>query len=76
VPLMCSTVRALPSAATPPLLADGSRRAQLGREGRRRAVRLYDYARVAAATRDVYDEVVLATGRAGQEAVSRRERGA
>jgi len=57
------------------LLADGSRRAQLGREGRRRAVRLYDYARVAAATRDVYDEVVLATRRAGRPAVSRRGAG-
>jgi D-inositol-3-phosphate glycosyltransferase len=58
------------------LLPDTSRRAQLGREGRRRAVRLYDYARVAAATRDVYDEVVLATRRAGQRAASRRGAGA
>jgi D-inositol-3-phosphate glycosyltransferase len=58
------------------LLPDASRRAQLGREGRRRAVRLYDYARVAAATRDVYDEVVLATRRAGRPAATRRGAGA
>ena len=58
------------------LLPDASRRAQLGREGRRRAVRLYDYARVAAATRDIYDEVVPATRRAGQPAASRWGAGA
>jgi glycosyltransferase involved in cell wall biosynthesis len=43
------------------LLADGERRAALGREGRRRARRLFDFDRIAAATREVYEEVALRT---------------
>ena len=47
------------AAALHALLADGERRAALGREGRRRARRLYDFDRIAAATREVYEEVAL-----------------
>jgi glycosyltransferase involved in cell wall biosynthesis len=43
------------------LLADGERRAALGREGRRRARRLFDFDRIAAATREVYEEVAPRT---------------
>jgi glycosyltransferase involved in cell wall biosynthesis len=50
-------VRAL-AAALRDLLADPARREQLGREGRRRARRLYDFDRIAASTRDVYQELV------------------
>jgi D-inositol-3-phosphate glycosyltransferase len=46
------------AAALRDLLADPARREQLGREGRRRARRLYDFDRIAASTRDVYDELV------------------
>ena len=46
------------AAALRDLLADVPRRAELGREGRRRARRLYDFDRIAAATQAVYDEVV------------------
>jgi D-inositol-3-phosphate glycosyltransferase len=48
------------AAALRDLLADGARRSALGLEGRRRARRLYDFDRIAAATREVYDEVVPA----------------
>ena len=44
------------------LLDDPARRAELGRQGRLRAQRLYDFDRIAAATCEVYDEV-LATRR-------------
>jgi glycosyltransferase involved in cell wall biosynthesis len=47
------------AAALRALLADGERRAALGRDGRRRARRLYDFDRIAAATREVYEEVAL-----------------
>jgi D-inositol-3-phosphate glycosyltransferase len=43
------------------LLADGERRAALGREGRRRARRLFDFDRIAAATREVYEDIALRT---------------
>jgi D-inositol-3-phosphate glycosyltransferase len=46
------------AAALRELLADPARREQLGREGRRRARRLYDFDRIAACTRDVYAELV------------------
>jgi D-inositol-3-phosphate glycosyltransferase len=42
------------------LLADPARRAALGAEGRRRARRLYGFDRIAAATRQVYEEVLPA----------------
>jgi D-inositol-3-phosphate glycosyltransferase len=45
------------AAALRDLLADDPRRAELGREGRRRAQRLYAFDRIAAATREVYDEL-------------------
>jgi D-inositol-3-phosphate glycosyltransferase len=47
------------AAALRALLADGERRAALGRDGRRRARRLYGFDRIAAATREVYEEVAL-----------------
>jgi D-inositol-3-phosphate glycosyltransferase len=40
------------------LLDDPARRAQLGYEGRRRAERLYDFDRIAGATREVYEAVI------------------
>jgi D-inositol-3-phosphate glycosyltransferase len=46
------------AAALRDLLADPARREQLGRQGRLRARRLYDFDRIAATTRDVYDELV------------------
>jgi D-inositol-3-phosphate glycosyltransferase len=46
------------------LLADGDRRAALGAAGQERARRLYDYDRIAAVTRDVYDEVAAPARRA------------
>jgi glycosyltransferase involved in cell wall biosynthesis len=46
------------AAALRDLLADPARRAELGRQGRRRACRLYDFDRIAAATREVYEGVV------------------
>jgi len=52
------------------LLADAERRAQLGREGCRRARRLYDFDRIAAATCEVYEEVVAA--RSGRRFARRR----
>ncbi|HWM07735.1 MAG TPA: glycosyltransferase, partial [Solirubrobacteraceae bacterium] len=45
------------------LLADDARRAALGRDGSRRARRLYDFDRIATATRDVYAELVTAARR-------------
>jgi glycosyltransferase involved in cell wall biosynthesis len=45
------------AAALRDLLADAPRRAALGRQGRLRARRLYDFDRIAAATREVYEEV-------------------
>jgi D-inositol-3-phosphate glycosyltransferase len=48
------------AAAVRDLLADGARRAALGAAGRRRAERLYDFNRIGASTREVYDEVVAA----------------
>jgi glycosyltransferase involved in cell wall biosynthesis len=54
------------AAALRDLLADPPRRAGLGEQGRRRACRLYGFDRIAAATRDVYDEV------AGAERPARR----
>jgi D-inositol-3-phosphate glycosyltransferase len=46
------------AAAIGELLDDAPRRAQLGRQGRQRAERLYAFDRIAAATREVYDELV------------------
>jgi D-inositol-3-phosphate glycosyltransferase len=46
------------AAALRDLLADPARREQLGLEGRRRACRLYGFDRIAAATRDVYQDLV------------------
>ena len=46
------------AAALRELLADAPRRAALGAAGRERARRLYDFDRIAAATREVYDQVV------------------
>jgi len=64
-------------AALRELLADGARRAELGREGHRRARRLYGYERIAAATREVYEEVVPAARRAPRRSTaSRRGAGA
>jgi D-inositol-3-phosphate glycosyltransferase len=51
------------AAALRELLAGDARRAQLGRESRRRALRLYDHERVAGATRAVYEDVVAASTR-------------
>jgi glycosyltransferase involved in cell wall biosynthesis len=48
------------AAALRELLADRERRAALGAEGRRRARRLYGFDRIAAATREVYEEVIPA----------------
>jgi D-inositol-3-phosphate glycosyltransferase len=48
------------AAAVRELLADPARRAELGREGRLRVQRLYDFDRIATATREVYGEVVAA----------------
>jgi glycosyltransferase involved in cell wall biosynthesis len=45
------------AAALRALLADGDRRAALGAAGEQRARRLYDYDRIAATTRDVYEGV-------------------
>jgi D-inositol-3-phosphate glycosyltransferase len=45
------------------LLADGARREALGREGCKRARRLYDFDRIAGATRDVYADLVRAARR-------------
>jgi D-inositol-3-phosphate glycosyltransferase len=56
------------AAALRTLLADAEHRAQLGREGRARAQRLYDYERVSASTRELYDELVPATRRARRRA--------
>jgi D-inositol-3-phosphate glycosyltransferase len=53
------------------LLADGARRAELGRQGRLRVERLYGFDRIAAATREVYEEVV---GRRSRPAARRRTR--
>jgi D-inositol-3-phosphate glycosyltransferase len=44
------------------LLADPARRELLGRNGRRRARRLYGFERIAAQTRRVYDEVLAERG--------------
>jgi D-inositol-3-phosphate glycosyltransferase len=46
------------AAALRELLADPARREHLGQEGRRRAERLYDFDRIATATRQAYDEVL------------------
>jgi glycosyltransferase involved in cell wall biosynthesis len=58
------------AAAVRVLLADGERRVALGAEGRRRVRRLYGFDRIAAATREVYEEVLpeqlaLSSGGAG-----------
>ena len=45
------------------LLADRVRREALGREGCKRARRLYDFDRIAGATRDVYADLVPAARR-------------
>jgi D-inositol-3-phosphate glycosyltransferase len=45
------------------LLADGARREALGREGCKRARRLYDFENIAGATRDVYADLVPAARR-------------
>jgi glycosyltransferase involved in cell wall biosynthesis len=45
------------------LLADGARREALGREGCKRARRLYDFDRIAGATRDLYADLVRAARR-------------
>jgi D-inositol-3-phosphate glycosyltransferase len=49
------------------LLDDPARRAAFGDAGRARALRLYSWDRVAAATADIYEQVV-ATRRRGLEA--------
>ena len=54
------------AAALRDLVADPERRARLGAEGRRRARRLYDFDRIAAATREVYEDL------AGAERPARR----
>jgi glycosyltransferase involved in cell wall biosynthesis len=59
------------AAALHDLLADPARRARLGEAGRRRACRLYDFDRIAAATREVYDELVGA-GRPARRFARRR----
>jgi D-inositol-3-phosphate glycosyltransferase len=46
------------AAALRELLADGARRAELGRNGSRRARRLYGFDRIAAATREVYEDAI------------------
>jgi glycosyltransferase involved in cell wall biosynthesis len=51
------------------LLADPARRAELGRAGRRRARRLYDFDRIGRVTRDVYAEL------AGRQEPRRARRG-
>jgi D-inositol-3-phosphate glycosyltransferase len=61
------------AAALRSLLADPARRAELGRQGRARARRLYDFDRIAAATREVYDEV-RGTRRFARRAAVRRPR--
>jgi D-inositol-3-phosphate glycosyltransferase len=53
------------AAALRELLADGARRRALGAAGRRRARRLYDFDRIAASTREVYDAVVPGRSRRG-----------
>jgi D-inositol-3-phosphate glycosyltransferase len=63
------------AAAVRELLADPAWRAELGREGRRRAQRLYGFDRIAAATRDIYDDVVAARRFAGSPQVARHEGG-
>jgi D-inositol-3-phosphate glycosyltransferase len=60
------------AAALRELLADDARRAQFGREGRRRALRLYDHERIAAATHEVYEDVVPARRRARGRSQSRQ----
>jgi D-inositol-3-phosphate glycosyltransferase len=52
------------AAALRDLLADGVRREAFGREGCKRARRLYDFDLIAGATRDVYAELVPAARRA------------
>jgi glycosyltransferase involved in cell wall biosynthesis len=65
------------AAALRELLADGARRAQFGREGRRRAMRLYDYERISAATHEVYEDLVPARRRArGRSSQCRQGAGA
>jgi glycosyltransferase involved in cell wall biosynthesis len=54
------------AAALRDLLADPARRAELGRQGRRRARRLYDFDRIAGSTREVYEDVIRE--RAGEAA--------
>ena len=54
------------AAALRGLLADPARRAELGAEGRRRARRLYDFDRIAAATREVYDAIAARRRAAGK----------
>jgi D-inositol-3-phosphate glycosyltransferase len=51
------------AAALRDLLADGARREALGREGCKRARRLYDFDRIAGATRAVYADLVPAARR-------------
>lgn len=61
------------AAALRDLLEDPARRARLGAEGRRRARRLYDFDRIAAATREVYEELGWAE-RPARRFASRRPR--
>jgi D-inositol-3-phosphate glycosyltransferase len=60
------------AAAIRELLEDAPRRAELGRQGRQRAERLYAFDRIAAATREVYDE--LAQPRRAVRRFGRRHR--
>jgi D-inositol-3-phosphate glycosyltransferase len=54
------------------LLADPARRAELGRAGARRARRLYDFDRIARATREVYAELAGARPRTDRRFARRR----
>jgi D-inositol-3-phosphate glycosyltransferase len=66
------------AAALRELLADSPRRAELGRQGRLRARRLYAFDRIAAATREVYEELTAGrrTRRVARRVGHRREVGA
>jgi glycosyltransferase involved in cell wall biosynthesis len=66
------------AAALRELLADGPRRAELSRQGRLRARRLYAFDRIAAATREVYEELTAGrrTRRVARRVGHRREVGA
>jgi glycosyltransferase involved in cell wall biosynthesis len=56
------------------LLADRAHREELGREGCKRARRLYDFDRIAGATRDVYADLVLPAARRPSRVAQELER--